>query len=302
MHDIWNPWHGCRKKSEGCEHCYMYFLDGLRGKNGADIYRTAAGFTYPLQKDRKGAYKVKSGEMIRVCMTSDFFLEEADPWRDEAWDIMDQRRDVIFFLLTKRPERVADHLPDNWGDGWENIFFNVSTENQRRADERLPILLDLPFRHKGVMCAPFIGPVSMRQYLETGQIERVIVDGENYDGARPLDFAWVQSLHQECVDNNVTFAFLGTGRRFIKDGKLYKIEGSGLQSQQAYKANLFFQGRPMSFDLRDNWGLPIPEAELYRPYFSLRCETCGMRPTCNGCSRCGKCMGKGSGFSQTDTF
>ena len=45
MHDIWNPWHGCRKKSEGCEHCYMYFLDGLRGKNGADIYRTGAGFT-----------------------------------------------------------------------------------------------------------------------------------------------------------------------------------------------------------------------------------------------------------------
>lgn len=30
MHDIWNPWHGCRKCSEGCRNCYMYYLDSLR--------------------------------------------------------------------------------------------------------------------------------------------------------------------------------------------------------------------------------------------------------------------------------
>ena len=171
MHDIWNPWHGCRRKSEGCENCYMFFLDRLRDKNGADIYRTKTNFKYPLQKDRQGNYKIKSGEMIRVCMTSDFFLEEADPWREEAWEIMAQRPDVKFFLLTKRPERVAGHLPNNWGDGWENIFFNVTAENQRRADERIPILLELPFKHKGIMCAPFIGPVRIRKYLEYGQIE-----------------------------------------------------------------------------------------------------------------------------------
>ncbi len=41
MHDIWNPWHGCVKCSEGCENCYMYFLDRVRNRNGADIYKTA---------------------------------------------------------------------------------------------------------------------------------------------------------------------------------------------------------------------------------------------------------------------
>lgn len=157
MHDIWNPWHGCIKKSEGCDNCYMYFLDRMRDMDGSKIYRTKTGFNYPIQKDRKGNYKIQSGEMIRVCMTSDFFLEEADEWRDEAWELMRLRSDVIFFLLTKRPERVAEHLPEDWGDGWDNIFFNVTAENQRRADERIPILLDLPFKHKGVMCAPFIG-------------------------------------------------------------------------------------------------------------------------------------------------
>ena len=82
----------------------MYFLDRMRDQNGAEIYKTKNGFSYPLQKDRTGHYKIQSGEQIRVCMTSDFFLEEADPWRAEAWDIMRQRSDVVFFLLTKRPQ------------------------------------------------------------------------------------------------------------------------------------------------------------------------------------------------------
>ena len=119
MHDIWNPWHGCIKCSEGCQNCYMFFLDRLRERDGAQIYRTRAGFDYPLQRDRSGSYKIQSGELIRVCMTSDFFLEEADPWREDAWDIMSQRPDVKFFLLTKRPQRMAACLPHDWGSGWE---------------------------------------------------------------------------------------------------------------------------------------------------------------------------------------
>ncbi|MBP5604797.1 MAG: DUF5131 family protein [Ruminiclostridium sp.] len=289
MRDIWNPWHGCVKKSEGCDNCYMYFLDKMRDMDGSKIYRTKAGFDYPLHTDRNGNYKIRSGEMIRVCMTSDFFLAEADEWRGEAWDIMRERSDVIFFLLTKRPERVADCLPEDWGGGWENIFFNVTAENQRRADERIPILLDLPFRHKGVMCAPFIGRVSIRKYLETGQIEQVLCDGENYDGARPCDFDWVRLLRRECEDNNVRFTFCGTGRRFIKDGRLYRIEGNSVQSNQAHRSGMSFPGRAPVFRLTDKWGLPISDEDRYVPYFRERCETCGMRPSCNGCGNCGKC-------------
>jgi len=258
----------------------MFYLDSLHDKKGSDIYRTKAGFKYPLSKFLDGTYKVKSGEMIRVCMTSDFFLEEADEWRDEAWE--------IFFLLTKRPERVADHLPADWGDGWENIMFNVTCENQRRADERIPILLDLPFKHKGIMCAPYIGPVSIRRYLPEGQIEQVLCDGENYGGARPCHYEWVKSLHDECVEYNVTFVFCGTGRRFVKYGKTYKLEGS-VQTQQAYKSGLSFEGKQIEWNLTDDWGYPIPEESLYKPYYGERCTNCGMRLTCNGCSKCGKC-------------
>lgn len=289
MHDIWNPWHGCNKCSEGCANCYMYYLDRVRDKNGADIFKTKSGFNYPLQRDRGGGYKVKSGEMIRVCMTSDFFLEEADAWRDEAWEIIRQRPDVIFYLLTKRPQRAAQNLPQDWDDGWENVFFNVTCENQSRADERIPILLSLPFKHKGIMCAPFIARVSIDKYLASGQIEQVICGGENYDGARPCNYDWVKILHSECVKHNVTFCFNETGTIFIKDGKKYRLINKRLQSEMAFKSGLSFTGKPINFTLKDSLGFPIPSEELYAPHFKENCKTCGSRIICNGCSDCGKC-------------
>lgn len=289
MHDIWNPWHGCVKCSEGCQHCYMYFLDRVRDKNGADIYRTKVGFTYPLQKLRDGSYKVKSGELIRVCMSSDFFLEEADIWRDEAWEIMRQRPDVKFFLLTKRPQRVADCLPKNWGDGWDNVMFNVTCENQRRADERIPILKELPFKHKGIMCAPFIGYVSIEKYLNDGVIEQVICGGENYDGARPCNFDWVKSLRAECAAHNITFCFIETGTVFIKDGKRYHMPKKLLQSEMAFKSGMNYEGKPIEWKLTDRYGTVIPKENLYVPHYRQNCEHCGSKLICNGCSDCGRC-------------
>ena len=193
-------------------------------------------------------------------------------------------------LLTKRPQRVRECLPPDWGSGWDNIFFNVTCENQRRADERIPILFELPFKHKGIMCAPFIGSVSIRQYLAAGQIEQVICGGENYDGARPCNFDWVKSLRQECVEANVTFCFIETGTVFIKDGKRYHLPSKQLQSRMAYKSGMNFQGRPIRFDLVDDWGYPIPQEDLYVPHFRANCETCGSKLICNGCSDCGKCL------------
>jgi len=291
MHDIWNPWHGCVKISEGCQHCYMYYLDRMRDQDGSCIRRTA-NFNYPIQKNRKGQYRIRPGELIRVCMTSDFFLAQADNWRPEAWDLIHQRPDVMFFLLTKRPERVEKCLPHDWGDGWENVWFNVTCENQRRADERMPLLLDLPFKHKGVMCAPFVGPVSLEKYLHDGQVEQVICGGENYDGSRPCDFEWVKTLHRECVEHDIRFCFLETGTFFIKDGRRYRIPSKQVQSEMALKAGLNHTGKPICFHLTDRFGLEIPKEEMYVPHYRSGCEKCSGKLTCNGCSECGKCAAK----------
>ncbi|MDD3028171.1 MAG: DUF5131 family protein [Erysipelotrichaceae bacterium] len=59
MHDIWNPWHGCVKISEGCANCYMYFLDKKNGKDGAVIYRSKNNFDYPLKRTARANTKSK---------------------------------------------------------------------------------------------------------------------------------------------------------------------------------------------------------------------------------------------------
>lgn len=310
MHDIWNPWHGCTKVSEGCANCYMFSQDRARGLDGSQVRRTKGGFAYPLARDRDGSFKVKSGELIRVCMTSDFLVEEADAWRDEAWNIIHQRPDVRFFILTKRPERLASCLPHDWGEGWENVILNVTCENQRRADERIPLLLATPARHKGIMCAPLIGPVDIERYLQAGEaqrrtgrartiqdglfvrgcgIEQVICGGENYEGARPCDFAWVQLLSSQCRVHDVTFAFIETGSVFVKDGRRYRIRSKALQAEQAYKSGVQHRGRPLDWKLTDALGMPIPADELYVPRYRARCRLCGSRLICNGCANCGLC-------------
>lgn len=267
----------------------MYFLDKMRGQSGARIYKVKNNFYYPLAKDRRGRYKIKSGEIIRVCMTSDFFLPEADIWREEAWRIMRARSDVVFLLITKRVHRVKQCLPLNWGDGWENVFLTVTCENQRRADERIPQLLDLPFKHKGIICAPFISSVSIKNYLHSGQIEQVVCGGENYNGARPCNYNWVKSLRKECVEADVTFCFMETGTLFIKDGRAYNLPSKRLQSEMAYKSGMNYEGRRTEFKLYDQFGRRIAEENLYKRKFKERCALCASRIICNGCSECEIC-------------
>lgn len=267
----------------------MYALDKQRGQDGRKIFKVKGNFDYPIQRHKDGRYKVQSGEMLRVCLTSDFFLEEADAWRPEAWAIIKQRSDVVFWLLTKRPERVMQCLPENWGEGWENVFFNVTAENQWCADERIPLLLQLPFKHKGVVVAPFIGPVSVKNYLKENQIKQVSAGGENYDGARPLHYDWVKSLYLECKAADVPFAFIDTGTKFIKDGKCYTFSSKRIQSVMAYKSGLQHEGPAINFHLHSNQPELFASDQIYQKQWSAPCETCGSRLICNGCKKCPVC-------------
>ena len=116
MHDIWNPWHGCHKLSPGCANCYIYRGDSRRGLDAAQVYRTKT-YDLPLQKKRDGSWKVPAGEMVWTCFSSDFLLEDADDWRPWAWAMIQARQDLRFFFITKRIHRLADHLPQDWGEG-----------------------------------------------------------------------------------------------------------------------------------------------------------------------------------------
>lgn len=242
----WNPWHGCKKISEGCLNCYMYYFDEIRGKRGDEIYKTKS-FDLPMKKDRLGNYKIKSGEHVRTCLTSDFFLKEADSWRQEAWYMIKKRQDVIFWILTKRADRIAECLPNDWGDGYPNVVLSVTAENQERADERIPILLHIPAKYKGVMIAPFLGEINIEEYLKKGQILYIICGGENYENARPCDYKWVEKLYNQCVKYDVSFDFYDTGIFFIKNEKIYYGKKDDYVLQMI-KSKFKYSGKPIIFN------------------------------------------------------
>ena len=236
----WNPWHGCRKLSEGCRHCYVYRQDAQHDKDSREVRRTTA-FNLPVRRTRDGRYKVPPGEMVYTCFTSDFLVEEADAWRAEAWEMIRIRSDLRFFFITKRIDRLMQVLPPDWGGGYENLAVGCTVENQAMADYRLPLLLDAPLRHKLVICAPLLGPLDIARYLIPG-IEEVSVGGESGNEARTCNYDWVLSIRRQCVAADIPFAFHQTGARLVKDGRLYRIRRP-YQHSQARKAGIDYKAK-----------------------------------------------------------
>lgn len=148
---IWNPWHGCTKYSAGCQNCYVYRIDATHGHNRTTVQKTAA-FALPMQRTR-GTLKLQpTDEPVYTCLSSDFFLPEADNWRPDIWAMIRFRSDLQFFIITKRLLRVAACFPPDWGTGYPNVTICCTAENQQAADERLPILLQLPICRKEIIC------------------------------------------------------------------------------------------------------------------------------------------------------
>ena len=145
---MWNPWHGCHKCSPGCLNCYVYYLDSKYSKDSNIITKSKSAFYLPLKKDRQGNFKIPSNTTLATCFTSDFFIEEADEWRTEAWSIIKQRNDLQFLIPTKRIHRFSNCIPNDWKDGYDNVTIAVSCENQEKAEQRLPILMSLPIKHR----------------------------------------------------------------------------------------------------------------------------------------------------------
>ncbi|MDD3569524.1 MAG: DUF5131 family protein [Lachnospiraceae bacterium] len=234
---MWNPWRGCHKCSEGCKFCYIHKGDHKRNIDTNNIVKTDKFFA-PIEKNKKDEYKMKAGQVVYLCFSSDFLLADADIWRADCWRMMKERSDLHFIFLTKRIERFMNCIPDNWEDGYENVTVGCTIENQNMADLRLSIFSKLPIKHKNVICQPLIGSVNIEKYLD--DVELVVVGGESDYNARPLNYDWVLSLRQQCINTNTNFQFRQCGTHFIKDGKNYTINVRQLCSQ-AKKAGIDFK-------------------------------------------------------------
>jgi protein gp37 len=232
---VWNLWHGCKKISPGCKNCYVYREDAHYGRDSGSPYRKQS-FDLPVRKNRQGGYKLPPGETVYTCFTSDFFLDEADIWREEAWEMIRARPDLDFLIITKRIHRFRERLPGDWGEGYGNVSIWSTCENQEMADFRLPILMGAPIRHKGITCEPLLGRIDLSKYLGPWA-EGVVAGGESGMEARPCDYDWVLDIRRQCLDSGVPFTFKQTGRNFIKDGKHYVIARK-YQHSQARRAGI----------------------------------------------------------------
>lgn len=215
----WEPWTGCYKVSEGCDNCYFYGPNAKR--YGQNTIQKTDKFDCPVRKNAKGEYNIKGGKILATCFATDFFVSEADEWRKDVWAMIKQRQDIEFLILTKRIDRFEVSLPNDWGEGYDNVNLGCTVENQKTADYRLPLFLSYPIKRRFIACAPLLGAIDLTPYLHG--VEHVTVGGETGREARECDYDNVLDIRRQCVDAGVTFWFKNTGTFFKRDNTVEKI-------------------------------------------------------------------------------
>jgi protein gp37 len=213
----WNPWMGCTKVSAGCDNCYMFREQRQYGNDPELVRRSKTKFADPL--------KWKEPRRIFTCSWSDWFHKDADAWRAEAWAIIKATPQHTYQILTKRPGRIARHLPADWGAGYPNVWLGVSIESQEQI-HRLWQLLAVPASIRWASCEPLLGPLTIADAvgpLHTANLLRgldwLVVGGESGpDGVRrEMDLEWAALLQRECRDAGTAFFFKQRSARRSED-------------------------------------------------------------------------------------
>lgn len=219
----WNPWHGCVMVSSGCTACYMY-RDKIRyAKKGSiakdviegirNVVRSKAptfNRPYIWNKEVDDGKRQGTDTLVFTCSWSDWFIDQADSWRDDAWEIVRQTPNLTYQILTKRPQRIKDHLPEFWDDIKDRVWLGTSVEDHSQL-HRITHLegIDVPVRF--VSFEPLIGPIHLDRPVN---IQWFIVGGESgtkmkYGGLdfnpRPMEYDWVADLLMYAQHHNIPF-------------------------------------------------------------------------------------------------
>lgn len=227
-HHTFNIVWGCQRVSPGCQHCYAETLAKRYGHNVWGPAKTterremsAAYWRQPYKWEREAK---ASGQRARVfcgSMSDVFEDHPTNNWaRANLFGLIEETPHLDWLLLTKRPENIDRMLPIDWlRRARNNVWFGTSVEDQQRADERIPHLLNVPAKVRFLSCEPLLGPVDLSEWLDPGYetggpqgwqgtpvgIHWVIAGGESGHGARPMHPAWARSLRDQCQAAGVAF-------------------------------------------------------------------------------------------------
>lgn len=212
-HHTFNPWIGCTKVSPACDNCYAEAWDkrGLQGgpaRWGPHAIRTRTKtWGNPVKWNRKAG---REGRRCRVFCASlaDVFDNHKSirpQWRHDLWTLIRQTPNLDWLMLTKRPQNIARFLPDDWGDGYANVWLGTSTENRTEMLRRGEYLSRIPARVTFWSAEPLLGDLGI---IPVGIMPSwVITGGENGSNFRPVDPDWFRGLRDQCATAGVPFLF-----------------------------------------------------------------------------------------------
>lgn len=216
--------------------------------------------TEPLKRKKPTTYFVNS--------MSDLFHEDVpDEWLLRVFDVVRiasyeggsnvgrigrGEGEHTFQVLTKRSARMRDVMSRLRWDGerlhllhlddgrarvlLRNLWLGVSCEDQRRADERIPDLLETPATVRFVSAEPLLGPIdftrvapdedghidAVRGYMRGGsgygvpemrRLDWIIAGGESGPSARECKTAWIASVIKQCREADVAVFVKQLGAR-----------------------------------------------------------------------------------------
>lgn len=216
----WNPVTGCTPVSEGCTRCYCRALERRFG------WPTAVTL-HPERLDEP--YGKRKGRVFCCSMSDLFHPDVPTEFIRRVFDVMAYCRHLTFQVLTKRPERMlhllayGDHLACDSAEHHRlltmmplpNVWLGVTAENQARADERIPLLLQVPAAVRFVSVEPMLGPVYLAQWLSLNYrgerrrdgIDWVICGCESGPKRRPMEMDWARWLRDQCQATDVPYFF-----------------------------------------------------------------------------------------------
>ena len=211
-HHTFNPWIGCTKVSAACDNCYAEAWDKrglhkLPPRWGPHAARTRTKDWNKVLRWQSRAkvdgirYRVFCASLADVFDNHKSILPE---WRADLWDLIRQCPDLDFLMLTKRPQNIPRFLPDDWGDGYRNVWLGATVESRKEAD-RLAALTSVPAVVRFLSMEPLLGEVDLSDHID--RLDWVITGGENGKNYRPVDPNWFRSLRDQCVEAGVPFFF-----------------------------------------------------------------------------------------------
>jgi protein gp37 len=197
----WNPVTGCTKVSPGCKHCYAETMARRLQAMGSARYRD--GFDLTLHDDLL-ELPLRWKKPRRVFVNSMSDLLHADVpigFIRRVFATMARCPRHQFQVLTKRAERLREIAGElEWAP---NIWMGVSVESSEYA-YRAELLRHAPAAIRFLSVEPLLGPIDR---LPLAGIHWVIVGGESGPGARPMEPAWVEAIHDQCRAAEVAFFF-----------------------------------------------------------------------------------------------